>query len=80
MGVFRELIKQTALVKSEREHSLCLIGKCVRAQSTEWARELYHRLAQRLYMLEPPNWVLEVRQFYAWLMSLINGLMKDVAA
>jgi len=80
MGAFRELIDQTTLVKSEREHSLCLIGKCVRTKSTEWARELYHRLAHRLYMLEPPNWVLEVRQFYAWLRSLINGLMEGVTA
>jgi len=80
MGAFRELIDQTTLVKSEREYSLCLIGKCVRTKSTEWARELYHRLAHRLYMLEPPNWVLEVRQFYAWLQSLINGLMEGVTA
>jgi len=79
MGAFRQLIDQTTFVQSEREHSLSLIGRCLQGKSTEWARELYHQLADRLYMLEPPNWVLEVRQFYAWFRSVINGMMKGVA-
>jgi len=76
MGAFRRLMSHSWFQRSDREYSLRLIGKCVRGNSLEWAKELFHRLAAIIHTLDTPDWVLEVRQFYAWFRSVINRMMQ----
>ena len=78
MGAFRRVISHSWFQSSEREYSLRLIGKCIRENSVDWAKELFQRLARVIHTIDVPSWVLEIRQFYAWFRNVINGLMRRV--
>lgn len=79
LKAFRELLNHSWLLPNERTLCVSLIGRHLKARSTNYARQLYDALARIIRKIDAPNWVLTIQDLCRWWMGLIKGLMSRQA-
>lgn len=77
LKAFRLLLSHSWLMPSEQRLCLGVLGRHVKNRSIEYARQLYHKLAARLHMLDVPNWVRTIQDLSRWWMGVLKSFHVD---
>ena len=74
IGAFRKLLEKTFLTASEVKYCVGVVGRYLKGKSIEFSRCVYSSLAVRAsrFRLEPPNWVLHVRDLCRWMWGVLK--------